>query len=221
VASKVKRRVKSNQPSRRQTLLGAVSPGQGPSVKQRRGLSSLQNRHRSRSEEVLSNVPGSDPFRHSIPTVKGPSAFGMACSFAGERSERRSWRAVRTCNSTRMGLHPISHASLATGGVRKSNRGGTSKRKLRQGPFFSREKSGSPSLRSFGLRVSHVLLAHLKGVAGGGEGSTGLRGPDLESGCRGIRVARCGASSSSHLCITKEDGKSSVKSASCVATVAG
>jgi hypothetical protein len=40
-----------------------------------------------------------------------------------------------------------------------------------QGPFFSRERFGLPLLRSFGLRVSHVLRAHLKGVACGGEGS--------------------------------------------------
>jgi len=68
---------------------------------------------------------------------------------------------MRTCTSTRMGLHPISHASLVTGGVRRSNRGGTSRRKLR-GSVVSERSCGLPLLRFSGLRVSHVSWAHRK-----------------------------------------------------------
>jgi len=57
--------------------------------KKRRGLSSLAKPNWSRHEEVLSNDSGSDPFCHSIPTVKSTSVFGKVFSFAGGQSERK------------------------------------------------------------------------------------------------------------------------------------
>ena len=49
---------------------------------------------------------------------------------------------------------------------------------------------------------------------------TGLRGPGLEPGCRGIRVARGGVRAQP-IFASKEDGEGSVKSASYTATFAG
>ena len=77
------------------------------------------------------------------------------------------------------------------------------------------------SLGSFGLRVSHVLRAHLNSVARGGRGSRASGaylsrvsvGESTRSSLRRIELE-----SSLH---SKEEESSSVKSASCVATTAG
>jgi len=190
-------------------------------VKKARTLFAAKPATRRRREEVLSDGTGSDPFRHPIPTVESTSVFGKARSFAGAQSERRPWPAMRTCRSTRMGLHPISHASQATRGARKSQRGGTAERKLRRVSRGRKAARSSLSLSSFGLRASHVLRTHLKGVArrGGGSRASGARlsrssvGEIARSSLRRIELG-----SSLH---SKEEDAGSVKSASCAATLAG
>jgi hypothetical protein len=77
-------------------------------------------------------IQGAIPSVTRFLAVKSTSVFGKARSFAGTQAERRPRPAMRTCTSTRMGLHPISHASQATGGARKSKRGRTSRRKPRR-----------------------------------------------------------------------------------------
>lgn len=169
----------------RSTLLGAVSPGQRCFSQKRRGHSTLQNQIWSRSAEVLSNVSGSDPFRHSIPTVKSPSVFGMACTFAGARSERRPRRTMRTCTSTRTGNHLVSHASSVTGGVRKSNRGRPSMRKHRQGSVLLAREAQFTFTRLFRPARFPCPVCPLERCRVWGRRLTGLRGPGLEPGCRG------------------------------------
>jgi hypothetical protein len=59
-------------------------------------------------------------------------------------------------------------------------------RKHRKGLAQSQDRARSPLLGFFGLRVSHVLRAHLNSVARGGETSSGFRGLPLEGERRGI-----------------------------------
>jgi hypothetical protein len=85
----------------------------------------------------------------------------------------------------------------------------------------SQDPTRLPLLSSFGLRVSHVLRAHLNSVARGGEASRGFGaclsrvsvGESSRSSLRRIELE-----SSLH---PKEEESGSVKSASCVATIAG
>jgi len=89
-----------------------------------------------------------------------------------------------------------------------------------EGQARSRDRARSPLLGSFGLRVSHVLRARLKGVVRGGK-ALGLWGSALEAERRGITrssLRRIELGSSLH---PKEEETGSVKSASCVATCAG
>jgi len=139
----------------------------------------------SRNGEVLSNVSGSDPFRHSIPTAKSPSVFGMACTFAGARSERRPRQTMRMCTSTRTGIHPGSHASSVTGGVRKSNRGRPSMRKHRQGSVLLAREAQFTFTRLFRPARFPCPVCPLERCRVWGRRLTGLRGPGLEPGCRG------------------------------------
>jgi len=109
---------------------------------------------------------------------------------------------MRTCTSTRTGLHPVSHASSVTGGVRRSNRGGTTRRKLRR-VRLSREGGRftfAPFLRPACFPCPVTPLERCRSR---GRRLTGLRGPGLEPGRRGSRVARCGVSSSNSLCIKR------------------
>lgn len=88
-----------------------------------------------------------------------------------------------------------------------------------EGLARSQDRARSPLLSSFGLRVSHVLRAHLKGAARGSK-ALGLWGSALEAERRGITrssLRRIELESSLH---PKEEEPSSVKSASCVATTA-
>lgn len=101
--------------------------------------------------------------------------FGKARPFAGQQSERMPWLAMRTCTSTRTGLHPVSHASPVTKGARKSQ----------EGRDPTAQAALSFLLRSFGLRVSHVPRAHLKSVVCGRR-ALGLSGSALEAERRGI-----------------------------------
>jgi hypothetical protein len=79
-------------------------------------------------------------------------------------------------------------------------------RKHRKGSvLLLQEKLRSLSLGSFGLRSSHVLYAHLKGVAYGGEGSRAFGVRVSSPGVGEIRVAHCGVSSSNLLCIQKRN----------------
>jgi hypothetical protein len=179
------------------------APGEDLRSKKARALFAAKPETRRRREEVLSGDPGSDPFRHSIPTVESTSVFGKACSFAGAQSERRPRSAMRKCTSTRMGFHPISHASTATRGARRSQGGGTSGRKPRRVTRDREIARRLPLLSSFGLRASHVLRAHLKGVARGGGGSRASGARLSRPSVGEARVARCGATSSDLLCIEK------------------
>jgi hypothetical protein len=96
---------------------------------------------------------------------------------------------MRTCTSTRTGLHPVSHASLVTKGARKVR---------------------GKNLGFFGLRVSHVPRAHLNGVARGGR-SARASGAHLSRVSVGeSRVARCGASSSNLLCNSKRKNRAAL-----------
>jgi hypothetical protein len=85
----------------------------------------------------------------------------------------------------------------------------------------SQDRARSPLLGSFGLRVSHVLRAHLNSVARGGRGSraSGVHLSRVSVGeTTRSSLRRTEPDSSLH---PKEEETGSVKSASCVATTAG
>lgn len=154
--------------------------------------------------------------------MKSPSVFGKATTFAGGRSERRPRRVMRTCTSTQTGFHPVLHASRVTGGVRESKRGGTSKRKLRIGSAAPARASRFTFAPLFRPARFPCPACPLEQCRVWGPRLTGLGGPDLESGCRGtITRSSLWRIETEPSLQNKEEGEVSVKSASCVATIAG
>lgn len=129
--------------------------------------------------------------------------------------------AMRTCTSTRTGLHPVSHASLVTKGARRANE---------EGPRRASSVGSRTIARSCAFTFARLFrptripcpAGPLEQCRSWGQRLSGFWGLPLEGERRGIqRVARCGASSSNLLCIQKRKSRASVKSASCVATTAG
>jgi len=128
---------------------------------------------------------------------------------------------MRTCTSTRMGFHPISHTSPVTGGARRAKRKNL-EAQASEGRARSREHATfifaplfrparflhlrhTKVCRAFGRRkfVGGVSRTHLKGVVRGSKSFRAL-GVRLSRPSVGEnRVARCGASSSNLLCIQR------------------
>ena len=140
---------------------------------------------RPRTAQDLPGDSGSDPFRHPVPTVKSTSVHGKARHLRRGEPERRPRSATRTCNSTRTGYHPVSHASPTTRGARTSIEEGPPGASLRgrRGPqgrsglTFARVRSVCAHPMSFGP----AQKASLRRGSG-----FGWRGLGLEPGCRGI-----------------------------------
>jgi hypothetical protein len=140
---------------------------------------------------------------------KAPEVFGMALPFAGRQSERTPWPTMQKCTSTRTGLHPVSHASPATKGARKSQERGTARFTPHglSAPFFRPARFPCPTGPPHGVAR--------------GRRAFGLSGSALEAERRGITrssLRRIELESSLH---SKEEESSSVKNASCAATTAG
>lgn len=146
--------------------------------------------------------------------------FGKASPFAGWQSERMPRPAMRTCTSTRTGLHPVSHASPVTKGARESQEKGPRRASSVGSRAIARSRA-STFAQLFRPARFPCPAGPLEQCRSRGRSLSGLRGSALEAERRGITrssLRRIELESSLH---SKEEESSSVKSASCVATTAG
>jgi hypothetical protein len=119
--------------------------------------------------------------------------------------------AMRTCTSTRTGLHPVSHASLVTKGARRANE---------EGPRRASSVGSRTVARSCAFTFARLFrptripcpAGPLEQCRSWGQRLSGFWGLPLEGECRGKqRVARCGASSSNLLCIQKRKSRAALR----------
>lgn len=131
--------------------------------------------------------------------------------------------AMRTCTSTRTGLHPVSHASPVTKGARRSQEEGPRRASSVGSRAIARSfPSGFVFARLFRPARIPCPAGPLEQCRSRGQRLSGFWGLPLEGECRGMKtrssLRRIELEPSLH---PKEEESGSVKSASCVATTAG
>jgi len=118
---------------------------------------------------------------------------------------------MRTCTSTRTGLHPVSHASVVTKGARRANQEGP-RRVSSVGSRTVARSCAFTFARLFRPTRIPCPAGPLEQCRSWGRRLSGFWGLPLEGERRGIqRVARCDASSSNLLCIQKRKKRAALR----------